>query len=66
MNKIYTRHTLNRILYALIGRWDSVDLWWNSSNVAFEGKTPVSVYWSGEEGRREVADYILKHAEYNI
>ena len=65
MYKIYTRTTLNEMLYDLIGRAELVDKWWESSNKAFDGKTPNEVYWSGEEGRRRVADYILTHTNYS-
>ena len=65
MPKIYTRNTLNEMLYELLGRAELVDQWWESSNKAFDGKTPNEVYWSGEEGRRRVADYILTHTNYS-
>ena len=65
MTKIYTRTTLNEMLYDLIGRAELVDQWWNSSNKAFDGKSPVEVYHSGEDGRRLVADYILTHTNYS-
>ena len=60
--QIYVRSQLNRILYDLVGSWELVDVWWYSSNKALAGMAPNDVYWSGEEGRRQVADYILKHA----
>lgn len=60
---IYVRSQLNRILYAVIGDWRMVDAWWGSSNHAFDGKTPNEVYWSGEEGREAVADYILQFTQ---
>ena len=61
--RIYTRRELEGILYEHIcGDWDAVDSWWNYKNKAFDMNTPNDVYWSGEEGRQAVADYILKHA----
>ena len=65
MPKIYTRNTLNEMLYELLGRAELVDQWWNSSNKAFDGKAPVDVYWSGEEGRHQVANYILTYTNYS-
>ncbi len=59
MDEIKTRFTLNKILFALLGRNELVEGWWISSNKAFEGKTPEEVYHSGEDGRKEVARYIL-------
>jgi hypothetical protein len=63
MNQIYVRSQLNRILYDLVGSWELVDVWWQSSNKGFDGKTPNEVYWSGEQGRQDVAAYILKHTD---
>lgn len=54
--------TLNRLLSAMIGRAELVDLWWDSPNKAFGGKTPNEVYLSGEEGRQKVINYIHFHA----
>jgi hypothetical protein len=54
--------TLNRLLFAMIGRAELVDLWWDSPNKAFDGKTPNEVYLSGEEGRQKVINYIHFHA----
>lgn len=54
--------TLNRLLFAMLGRAELVDQWWQSPNKAFEGKTPDEVYLSGEEGRNKVANYIHFHA----
>ena len=65
MNKIYTRTTLNEMLYDLLGRAELIDQWWESSNKAFDGKTPNEVYWSGEEGRQQVANYILTYTNYS-
>lgn len=66
MKKIYTRTTLNGMLYELLGRAELVDQWWNSSNKAFDGKTPNEIYWANEQGRQEVANYILSQCDYNI
>lgn len=65
MNKdqVYVRSELNRWLLSMTGRADLVDQWWESPNKAFDGKTPNSVYWSGEAGRKEVASYIFRCAE---
>lgn len=54
--------TLNRLLFAMLGRAELVDQWWQSPNKAFESKTPDEVYFSGEDGRKKVADYIQFHA----
>lgn len=51
--------SLNKYLYALLGRQELVDQWWESPNRAFEGRTPNEVYWSGEDGRKQVAKYII-------
>ena len=54
--------TLNRLLFAMLGRIELVDQWWQSPNKGFDGKTPDEVYLSGEDGRKKVADYIHYHA----
>lgn len=51
--------SLNKYLYALLGRQELVDQWWESPNRAFGGRTPNEVYWAGEEGRKQVAKYII-------
>lgn len=53
---------LNKYLYAMLGRQELIDQWWNSPNKAFDLKTPNEIYLSGEEGRKKVADYIMFHA----
>jgi hypothetical protein len=64
MKNIFVRSQLNKILYGLLGSNSLVDAWWYSSNKAFDGKTPNEIYWSGEEGRVKVADYILQFYTY--
>jgi len=54
--------TLNRLLFAMVGRAELVDQWWKSPNKAFDGKTPDEVYLSGEEGRKTISNYINFHA----
>lgn len=66
MKKIYIKSELNVFLLALLGHWEIVDRWWNSSNKAFDGKTPNEIYWANEQGRQEVANYILSQCDYNI
>jgi hypothetical protein len=61
--EIYVRNQLDRMLFGLLGRREYVDLWWTSSNKAFDGKTPDEVYHSGKEGRVMVADYIISHCD---
>jgi hypothetical protein len=65
MKKIFVRSQLNKILYGLLGSHSLVDAWWYSSNRGLDGKTPNEVYWSGEDGRVKVADYILQFYDYN-
>ena len=55
--------SLNKYLYALLGRQELVDQWWESPNRAFEGRTPNEVYWSGEDGRKQVAKYIINNVD---
>jgi hypothetical protein len=60
---ILVRAELNRILFAMIGRTELVDEWWESANKAFAGKTPNEIYWESEDGRRRVAKYIVSCTE---
>lgn len=53
--------TLNKALLAMLGRSEVVEQWWESPNKAFEGRTPNEVYMSGEDGRKQVARYIIDH-----
>lgn len=64
MKQIYVRSQLNKMLFDMLGNLSLVDQWWHSNNKGFEGKTPNEVYWSGEEGRKKVADYILQFVNY--
>lgn len=60
MSDIITKVTLNRYLYSLgLSRQELIDSWWHSPNKAFEYKTPDEVYQTGEDGRKQVANYIL-------
>lgn len=60
---IVVRAELNRILFALLGRTELIDQWWESPNKAFAGNTPNEVYWDGEDGRKRVAKYIISCTE---
>ena len=61
MKQIYVKKQLNQYLLALLGSVGLVDQWWYGGNKAFDGRTPIDVYHSGEEGRIKVADYIISH-----
>lgn len=63
---IYVRSQLNRILFGLLGSHSLVNEWWDSNNKGLNDKTPNEVYWSGEEGRVAVADYILKFVDFQV
>ena len=56
---------LDKYLYSLLGREDLVERWWHSKNIAFNNQSPYSVYQSGEEGRKQVNDYILRYCYYD-
>lgn len=63
MSNTIIKHELNRVLLALLGNSDLVDRWWDSPNRAFEGETPNQIYWSSDEGRQRVANYIADHVQ---
>lgn len=60
MKQIYVKSQLNRILFGLLGDMQLVDQWWHSGNKAFDDKTPNEIYYSGEQGKRDIASYIIK------
>jgi hypothetical protein len=59
MTDPFHKETLNRIVVALVGDKLSTD-WWNSPNLAFDGRTPESLM--NEEEWTQVRDYLLHHA----
>ncbi len=62
-NNVITKVDINRFLYAMIGRAELVDTWWDSSNIEFELKTPNEIYFAGAEGRQRVYNYVLGCSE---
>lgn len=55
---IITKIEINRFLFAMLGRVEIVDSWWDSPNKAFELKTPNEVYLADAEGRQKVFKYV--------
>jgi len=54
------KSNVNQYLYAMIGKPELVDLWWDKPNRAFDMKTPNEVYQTGSEGRNQVYDYVVR------
>ena len=54
------KSNVNQYLYAMIGKPELVDLWWDKPNKAFDMKTPNEVYQTGSEGRKMVYDYVVR------
>ena len=52
------KSNVNQYLYAMIGRPELIDLWWDKPNKAFDMKTPDEVYQTGVDGRKQVYDYV--------
>ena len=52
------KSNVNQYLYAMIGKPELVDLWWDKPNKAFDMKTPDEVYQTGVDGRKQVYDYV--------
>lgn len=50
-------------VYDLLGSKQMCDMWWSSSNVAFDLKTPLQQW---ELDKQVVKDYILQHCDYSI
>ena len=53
------KSNVNQYLYAMLGRPELVDLWWDKPNKAFDMKTPNEVYQTGPDGRQKVYDYVV-------
>lgn len=61
-NKVIIRKDIDKMLFAMLGRVEFVEEWWHTPNKAFDTQTPASVYWSGEEGRHKVYNYVADYA----
>jgi hypothetical protein len=59
MKEPIIKSDINRHLYAMLGRVELVDGWWDSPNKAFDGKTPDEVYQTGADGRKRVFEYVI-------
>jgi len=57
-NNVIIRKDIDKMLLVLIGNVALVDSWWNTPNKAFDKQTPEQVYWSGEDGRLKVYNYV--------
>jgi hypothetical protein len=53
---------INRILFALLGNNDVVNLWWQSPNRAFDMKTPRDL-WSTNP--QKVSTYVADQLEHS-
>jgi hypothetical protein len=60
--KTLIKNDIDQLLLAMLGRYELVDMWWYSSNKAFDNQTPEEVYQSGEEGRWKVYNYVVHYA----
>jgi hypothetical protein len=52
------KSNVNQYLYAMLGKSELVDLWWDKPNKTFDMKTPDEVYQTGVDGRKQVYDYV--------
>jgi len=57
---VIIKSDVDKLLRPLLGNDPMViDLWWNSCNISFQGKTPLSVYQNVDNGPKIVYDYVL-------
>lgn len=49
---------INIMLASLLGSDHLIDMWWNSPNKGFGGKSPHEVYHTDDQGKRAVYDYV--------
>lgn len=52
------RDALNKMLLKGLGKQSYVDLWWSTSNKAFDNKTPNEVFSKNPDA---VANYVMRH-----
>lgn len=62
-NQVIIRSDIDKMLFALLGRWELVETWWAGPNIAFDFNTPNDVYYSGEPGRKRVYQYVSSHCD---
>ena len=61
---VIVKNDINKMLIFILGDDQLViDMWWTTPNVAMAGKSPESVYQSGDEGRKYVYNYVYSHYE---
>lgn len=55
-----SRVLVNRALFAMLGREELVNNWWNSPNMNWELQTPDQVW---ERDPEEVTNYVMSHLQ---
>lgn len=60
MSDVFVKTDLDKLLYGLLRRTDLIEQWWDTPNAAFNNRSPIQTYQSGDEGRRQIRDYILQ------
>jgi hypothetical protein len=61
MDGLYSMAEVNRLLFSLLGSNDLVKQWWNSPNKHWDGKTPLEIWSTGNNGNKEVWSYVSFH-----
>jgi hypothetical protein len=56
------KEKLNIVLFSMLGSDELVGQWWRSPNYHWALSTPDDVWESGEDGKKQVIQYILGHA----
>lgn len=58
--KFNTKDSMNSVLLILLGSRSLVQKWWKTSNHAFKGKTPISMWKGTTADQTEVKLYLIK------
>lgn len=55
------KEMLDTYLLTILGSKSFVDQWWESSNVAFNLRSPIEIYSEEKDGPEQVENYILSY-----
>ena len=58
--KFNTKDSMNSVLLVLLGSRSLVQKWWKSPNLAFNGKTPVSMWKGTTADKLMVKSYLIQ------
>lgn len=58
---VIIKSDVDKLLTGLLGNdLMVIELWWNTANLFFQGRSPLFVYQNVDNGHKIVYDYVLK------